>query len=722
MAILQAHLPPGEDKMIRVAFDLSFEGDFTSQWFVATAERVLVVSGNVVVAEVAVRDIATVRTEALVGGGCLELRRIEGPPLRLLHSSSLIQTAAAVAEGIEQLRQRRWPLAVPVAPRVRCERCGRRLPERDAVCLACLRRLATLRRVVAFAFPYRARALLLAVAAAATVIVSLAPPLLTKRLVDDALGAPTSIGATGEERLTRLTALVLGLLLIELATWAVEWAQGWSVTWLGARLTADIRAVLYHHLETLPLTRHDRSPSGSLMARVTSDASALEHFLIRGLPQLAIRALTLVGVFMVMARMDVRLALIVAVPVPIIWIWGEVFRRRMSPVFRRASQAAAAFSAGLGENLAGIRVVKAFGQEATEVRKFEQWNRQVVRRNAELHGTRAVLMATTGLLTNGGMLALWLWGGARVVRGELTLGTLLAFYGYVSLFYGPLQWFGQLTSWMTQAMVGARRIFEVLDSPSEPYEAAGAVRLTRAAGRVAFREVTFGYEAGKPALQGVDFEVAPGEVIGVVGRSGSGKTTAMQLLSRFYEVGGGAIEVDGVDIRGIRLGDLRAQIGMVLQEPFLFSGTIAENIGYGRPGAGFEEIVAAAKAAAAHEFIVRKADGYDTQVGERGQRLSGGERQRIAIARALVRAPAILILDEATSSIDMETERRIHAAMRQERGRTTFIIAHRWSTVREVDRLIVLDGGRLVAGTGAAAILAQSGLLADRPSGISQGG
>jgi ATP-binding cassette subfamily B protein len=691
--------------VIRVALDLSPEGDFETQWLVATAERVLVVARNVVVAKIAVRDLAGVRTEALVGGGCLELRRTDGPPLRLLYSSSLVETVGEVARGLEELRQGRT-VAVPTAPRVRCDRCGRRLPEPGGVCPTCIRRFTVLRRVLAFAAPYRRRALLLAVAAGSTTLVSLLPPLVTRRIIDDALGASATVQAGAEARLTQLTVFVLGLLLIQLGTWAAEWTQGWNVTWVGARLTADIRAVLYQHLGRLPLRIHDRSPSGSLMARMTSDASALEHFLIRGLPQLAIRGLTLVGVFVVMARMDVGLALIVAIPVPIVWLWSHVFWRWMSPILRRASQAAAAFSAGLGENLAGIRVVKAFGRETVMAEKFERSNSQLLRRNAELHRTRAVLMATTALLTNVGILALWWWGGSGVVRGDLSLGTLLAFYGYASLFYGPLQWFGQLTSWMTQAVVGAQRIFEVLDRPSEPYEEAGAERLGQVAGRVAFRGVSFGYEAGKPVLQEVDFEVTPGEVVGVVGRSGSGKTTAMQLLCRFYEVGAGAIEVDGVDIRRIRLADLRAQIGVVLQESFLFSGTIAENIGYGRPGAGFEEIVRAAKAAAAHEFIVRKADGYDTEVGERGQRLSGGERQRIAIARALLRDPAILILDEATSSVDVESERRIQEALREARGRTTFIIAHRWSTVNQADRLIVLDNGRLVATGTPEAVLA----------------
>jgi ATP-binding cassette subfamily B protein len=273
----------------------------------------------------------------------------------------------------------------------------------------------------------------------------------------------------------------------------------------------------------------------------------------------------------------------------------------------------------------------------------------------------------------------------------------MAFYSYMWLLYGPLQWFGQVNSWMTRAFAGAERIFEVIDTPPEAYEDPDAVPLPDMKGRVVFQDVTFGYDKSKPVLNGISLDVAPGEMVGLVGKSGVGKTTTVNLVSRFYDADRGTLAIDGLDIRKIRLEDLRSRVGIVPQEPFLFSGTIAENIGYGRPGAGIEEIVGAARAANAHQFILSKADGYDTQVGERGSRLSGGERQRIAIARAVLHDPRILILDEATSSVDSPTEKQIQEAIgRLVRSRTTFAIAHRLSTLRGANRLVVLEGGRIV--------------------------
>jgi ATP-binding cassette subfamily B protein len=309
----------------------------------------------------------------------------------------------------------------------------------------------------------------------------------------------------------------------------------------------------------------------------------------------------------------------------------------------------------------------------------------------------SIFFATTGLVTGLGVAAVWLFGGQEVIGGDLTLGTLLAFYSYMWLLYGPLQWFGQVNSWMTRAFAGAERIFEVIDTPTEAYEDPDAVPMPDMQGRVTFRKATFGYDKSKPVLREIELDVAPGEMIGLVGKSGVGKTTTVNLIARFYDVDHGGIEIDGVDLRKIRLEDLRRQIGLVLQEPFLFSGTIAENIGYGRPGASFEEIVEAAKAANAHAFIVAKPDGYDTQVGERGARLSGGERQRVSLARAILHNPRILILDEATSSVDVQTEKQIQEAIaRLVQKRTTFAIAHRLSTLRNADRLVVLDAGRVV--------------------------
>ena len=284
-----------------------------------------------------------------------------------------------------------------------------------------------------------------------------------------------------------------------------------------------------------------------------------------------------------------------------------------------------------------------------------------------------------------------------MIDGELTLGTLMAFYSYMMLLYGPLEWFGMVNSWMTRAMAGAERIFEIIDTPSEAYRDPNAVPMPNIEGRVTFDDVTFGYDKSKPVLHEINLDVKPGEMIGLVGKSGVGKTTTVNLICRFYDVDRGSIAVDGVDLRDVRLEDLRSQIGIVLQEPFLFSGSIAENIGYGKPGATFDEIVEAARAAHAHDFIVTKPDGYDTLIGERGESLSGGERQRVSIARAILHDPRILILDEATSSVDVQTEKRIQDAVaRLVKGRTTFAIAHRLSTLRNADRLLVMDAGRVV--------------------------
>jgi ATP-binding cassette, subfamily B, bacterial len=694
VVVVRGHLPAGEEPVMSIASDVLPDGSFGAQWVVATRQRVMVVAAGRMVGTATLEELTYVRTDSLVGGGRLEIGRVDGPPLRVVYSTSRAAKFTQFALGLQHL-----PDVIPelMSPpeRVHCEHCRRRLPEANGICPACLRPFAILRRVMTFVKPYRARMLMLGLASAALALTTLAPPLITRHIVDDVL--VSQVSPPSGVRLARLSTLVLSLVLLQCATWSVQWAQAWGAMWLAARVTADARAALYRCLQMLSLKVYDTRAAGGLMTRVTADPGTLEHFLIRGLPQLVVHALTVLAVLALMGWMDMSLALVVLLPVPVIWAWSVSFWRQMNPLLYRSSQSAASLAAELSNTLTGIRVIKAFGREHAAATKFAQANARLQNAAADTHRTRAVLLATTNLVTGLGILVLWVVGGAKVLAGDITLGTLLAFHACVWLLYGPLQWFGQLSSWTTQAATGAARIFELLDSPREAYDEPGAIRVGRAAGGVAFRHVRFGYEPGKVVLKDVDFAVEPGEVVGVVGRSGSGKTTAMQLLCRFYEVDEGRIELDGEDIRRLRLEDLRAQIGIVLQESWLARGTIAENIGYGQAGASFEAIVAAAKLANAHDFIVRKPEGYDTEVGERGQRLSGGERQRVAIARALLRQPTILILDEATASVDAESEGRIQEAIRGLRGRCTmFIITHRQSFLRGVDRLIVLDDGRVV--------------------------
>ena len=693
---LRRVLPEGEDELIRVQADLDEKGDFGTQWVVVTGNRVLV-QQNGAVEDIPFAEMALARTEALVGGARLEIHRKNGPSVYVPYSMTQAQKFSETTRGIEQLRKEQALFVNANLDLTICESCGRLLPEKNGICPACLNKWATLGRIASYLKPYKGRAAVLALASIVTTVAELIPPYVTKRIVDDVLVLPEGAEVQLDDRFGLLGMLVLALVGIRLLTWGAEWAHGWTVTWLSARVTADIRSQLYRRLELLSLQFYDKRQVGAVMSRVTSDSNRLQQFLVDGLPYLVIEAMMLVGILVALLVMSWSLAILVLIPVPLIMIWGYAFYRRMRKFFTRWMQSWSETMARVNEALTGIRVVKAFAQEKQEIGVFKKRNDKLTRIGIATEVNRGIFYKTMTLFTASGVLIVWYYGGLEVIDGELTLGTLMAFYSYMMLLYGPLEWFGMVNSWMTRAVAGAERIFEIIDTPTEAYQNPNAVPMPHIEGHVRFEDVTFGYDKSKPVLHEIDLDVKPGEMIGLVGKSGVGKTTTVNLICHFYDVDRGSIEVDGVNVRDIRLEDLRSQIGIVLQEPFLFSGTIGENIGYGKPGATFEEVMRAAKAAHAHDFIVSKPDGYDTVIGERGESLSGGERQRVSIARAILHDPRILILDEATSSVDVQTEKRIQDAIgRLVEGRTTFAIAHRLSTLHNADRLVVMDAGRIV--------------------------
>ncbi|MCZ6680828.1 MAG: ABC transporter transmembrane domain-containing protein [Candidatus Poribacteria bacterium] len=692
-------LPPEEVELICASTDLRRDGNFGTGWLVVTNKQIVLLSPGDTngIVRVPVEEIVSARTEPLVGGGRLEIERKADATVVIPYSNSLAEKFSEIARGIEQLRKGEPFLINPQLDRIRCKKCGRLLPEKNGICPACIRRLATLRRIGSYLMPYKWRAILLAVVSLIGTFAELIPPMITRHIVDDVLVLKEGATSSMAERLTLLGLLVLGMVGIRLVRWGAEWPHGWIVSWLGARVTADIRSRLYRQLELLSLQFYDKRQVGAVMSRVTRDAGRLQEFLVDGLPYLVINGLMVIGILGFLFWMNWMLTLFILIPVPLMIAWGVFFWRRMRRYFNKWDQAWSDLMAVVNEALSGIRVVKAFAQEVREMAAFNKRNKKLQRISIRTEINWEIFFATSSLVTSLGIMIVWLFGGLEVMGGDLTLGTLLAFYAYMWLVYGPMEWFGEVNSWMTRAFAGAERIFEVIDTPPEAYNDADAIAMTDIEGRAAFKAVTFGYDKSKPVLHEINLDVAPGEMIGLVGKSGVGKTTMVNLICRFYEVDHGTIEIDGVDIQKIRLEDLRSQIGIVPQEPFLFSGTIAENISYGRPGASFEEIMQAAQAATAHNFIVAKPDGYDTQVGERGGNLSGGEKQRVAIARAILHDPKILILDEATSSVDVETEKQIQEAIAHlTKGRTTFAIAHRLSTLRNADRLLVLEGGRVV--------------------------
>lgn len=698
-AKIRGLLSTGEEELIRVSTDLNQKGRFGIQWVIVTDKRLLIVptTGLDGTADVPIEELTLVQTEALVGGGHLSIERKDKPTITVPYSSSSAEKFSEVARGLEQLRKREPFLINAQLERTRCEKCGRLLPEKNGICPACIRRLATLQRIASYLKPYKRHALLLAVVSLIEVGTALIPPMLTRHIVDGVLVPKEGNTDSMSERLTLLGLLVLAMVGIRVLNWGLEWTHGWTVSWLGARMTADIRNRLYQQLELLSLQFYDRRQVGAVMSRVTRDAGRLQEFLVEGLPYLIINALMLIGILGILFRMHWLLALLILVPVPFMMGWGVIFWKRMRLYFNKWDQAWSDIMATVNETLSGIRVVKAFAQEAREIAAFGIRNKKIRQLAIRTEINWEIFFATTTLFTSFGILIVWFFGGQEVIRDALTIGTLLAFYAYMWMLYEPIEWFGQVNNWMTRAFTGAERIFEVIDTPAEAYKDPDARPISNIRGEVSFKNVTFGYDKSKPVLHEINLNITPGEMVGLVGRSGVGKTTTVNLICRFYDVDQGIIEVDGVPIQKIRLEDLRSQIGIVPQEPFLFSGTVAENISYGKPGASFEEIMEAAIAANAHNFIVGKSDGYDTQVGERGGELSGGEKQRVAIARAILHDPKILILDEATSSVDVETEKQIQEAIaRLTQGRTTFAIAHRLSTLRNADRLVILEGGRIV--------------------------
>lgn len=640
-------------------------------------------------------DIKSARTEPLVGGARLELTTTSGILPVAEFSASVAARFSEMARGIEQLAKGE-ELAIKLAyEKTRCEKCGRLLPEKDGRCPACVKRAAVFGRILSYLKPYRAKSVIVVVASLISAMTAtFLTPALTKAITDNVLNAKVAVSV--EQGFPMLLALVGGLLGAQALNSICFAVKGWNVAFLSSNIAKDLRADTYRALEHLQLTFYDKKQIGAITSRVTQDTDRIWGFLVDGVPYLLANGATLVGALVYGMLMSWQLTLAILLPVPIVAAGGAFLWKPMSILFHKVGQKWARFHTHLNESLNGIRVVKAFTQEQGEWAKFDSRNKELAMAGMTVdrkwYGFEAAMM----FITSWGPLINWTYGGYLVLNDRMTFGTLMAFQILLWQVYGPLQWFGQVNQWFSRAMAGAERVFEVVDAQPEAYEKADALPVTGMKGDVTFENVRFGYDKSNPVLKGINLEVKAGEMIGLVGKSGAGKSTTINLLCRFYEADAGSLKVDGVDVTSLRLEDLRRHIGIVLQEPFLFNGTISENIRYGKPDATFEEVVAAARAACAHEFIVAKPDGYDTQVGEKGNKLSGGEKQRVSIARAILHNPRILILDEATSSVDVETEKKIQQAIGNlVAGRTTFAIAHRLSTLRHADRLVVLEKGQI---------------------------
>lgn len=589
------------------------------------------------------------------------------------------------------------------APRLRdeeiCASCKAPLPPGEDECPICSRELHeapstwTLLRLWRFARPYRwplFSGFALMIGSTAATLVS---PYLTMPLMDEIL-IPFQ---NGQQIESHKVALYLGGLLgAALVSWLLGWAKTYILALVSERISADLRTTTYEHLMSLSLEYFGGKRTGDLIARIGSESDRISVFLSLHALDFITDVLMIVMTSVILFSINPWLALVTLLPLPLIAWMIHTVRDRLRTGFEKIDRVWGEVTNVLADTIPGIRVVKAFAQEKREATRFREANRHNLAINDKLNKTWSLFSPTVTLLTEVGLLVVWGFGIWQVSRNDITVGVLTAFLAYIGRFYTRLDSMSRIVSVTQKAAAGAKRIFDILDHVSSVPEPANPVPMPKVKGAISLRDIDFRY-GNRSVIRNLSLDIRPGEMIGLVGHSGSGKSTLVNLICRFYDVSGGAIAIDGVDIRNVALADFRRNIGLVLQEPFLFFGTIAENIAYGKPDATRAEVIAAARAAHAHEFILRLPQGYDSIVGERGQGLSGGERQRISIARALLIDPRILIMDEATSAVDTETEKEIQRALDNlVQGRTTIAIAHRLSTLRKADRLVVMDRGVIV--------------------------
>lgn len=495
---------------------------------------------------------------------------------------------------------------------------------------------------------------------------------------------------------TRAGWYLAGFAGASIAAWALAWAQGWVLAWVSERISADLRNTTYSHLQKLSLEFFGAKRTGDLVARISSDTDRICNFLSDSLMDFATDVLMILGTAAVLFYIDPLLAIATLCTFPLIAGLTFSIRDRLTHGFLHGGRAWSEMTSILADTIPGIRVVKAFAQEKREIDRFQAANDRIMAINDRINKVWTFFWPMVALLNQIGLLVVWAFGSWQVFNHRVTVGVLWAFITYIGRFYTRIESMSRMVTTTQRAAASTQRLFEILDRlPSVP-EPANPVQPGKIRGEIELRNIGFRF-GNRQVIDNVSLSIRPGEMIGLVGTTGAGKSTLVNLVCRFYDVSEGAVLVDGTDLRSFPVTEYRKNIGIVLQDPFLFYGTIADNIAYGKPHASREEIIAAARAARAHEFILQLPDGYDSMVGERGQTLSGGERQRVSIARALLIDPRLLLLDEATSAVDTQTERQIQEALDElVKGRTTIAIAHRLSTLRKADRLVVLERGRIV--------------------------
>jgi ATP-binding cassette subfamily B protein len=688
----------GEAIQLYALADLSPSHQLTEQWIALTESSVITVrAGNVSLIER--NQIGEVREQPALSGSVLTLvSKDEQEALTVLRYTH--RQKDSVGNIAFVLRQALLGHQVPIDDDADTSYLGSLTnPIKKAQATVSQNKLTVVWRLLAYLRPYRTKVIIGLLAGALLAIASIIPPWLARHIIDDVLSQPSPVDERAWQIAWMLVAAITAAYLLRLL---FLWIRLHVMSIMGEYVAHDLRNDVYAHIQKLSVSYFSKTQTGSVISRVGSDTDRIWEFIAFGVVEVSLSAITLGVLSMGLLMMDLQLGLIMVLPVPFM-VWAIISNgRSMQRLFTRAWRKWSSLNDVIADTIPGIRVVKSFNQEKHEQERFGKRNADTMETFNFVHRNWTRFWPLLMLMIHLVSIAVWwfalprLMPGADGAKPDLSLGKFVAFLLYAGMFFQPIEVFGQMARMVNRSLSSARRVFDLMDTESELPRPAQAVTINPLRGEVEFDQVYFGYDSVRPVLQDISFKTVPGEMIGVVGHSGAGKTTLSNLIVRFYDVTSGTIRIDGHAINSIDLGSFRRQVGMVQQDPFLFHGTILENIRYGMQDAPKGRIIDAARAANAHEFICGLPQAYDTMVGERGHTLSGGERQRISIARAVLSNPRILILDEATSSVDSETEAKIQDALDHlTLGRTTFAIAHRLSTLRRADRILVFKDGRI---------------------------
>ncbi|HEY4390041.1 MAG TPA: ABC transporter ATP-binding protein [Paenibacillus sp.] len=682
----------GETIRYCVPADLTLGGKRAENYFVIGEQKWALLEKGAVIESRFIADAGSYKVVPLIGSATLEGEEAGSKFILTRLSMKHAARYGYIAQILNDMSRQRKIRIYNDEEEPVCANCGGSLIRGTRVCPNCMNKAAAFKRLLSVSLTHYKTFAVGFTAILAAAAVSMLGPYFQKLLVNSALQPPA--GETPNMQVFIIA--IAGLLLVLVGGEGLGIVKGRIMAKASSEIAADLRKLVYERIQSLSLGFLTTQRAGDIMNRITSDTDRIRNLLQELFTTAVYQLIILVSASVLLFTADWRLALVVLLPAPFVaylqrYIWKGVLWKLFHKQWRVYDKA----NSYLHDVLSGIRVVKAFGKEEREVKRFREYNSEFAVATFKSEKVFSIMQPISTYLIQLGQYLVLLIGCYMIIGKEMTLGELVQFSGYAAMIYGPISWLMFLPRWLSDAVISIERIFSVIDEQPEVIDTDSSVKHS-IQGKITFRDVVFGYKSYEPVLKEISFEVKPGEMIGLVGHSGSGKSTLINLVSRFYDVNEGEILIDGVDIRQIEQAHLRSQIGVVLQETFLFSGTILDNIRYSKPDATYEEVLEAAKIANAHDFIIRMPDGYDTRLDENGGNLSGGERQRLAIARAVLNDPRILILDEATASLDIDTETSIQEALRRvTRSRTTLAIAHRLSTLRHADRLIVLNKGEI---------------------------